>query len=844
MPPVSDWVVHKFGGTSLADAARYRSVEGIILGSRRAGERRAVVVSAMSKVTDGLIDCVQRAARRDETYLEKLQDLATRHQRTLLELATSSVSSGTESPFAGWPSLGEELERDLEDLREVLRGIYLTRAHSDRAMDLISGHGEIWSARALAASLAAKGSRARWLDARQVLVVEPAGFGATIDWDVSKAKLDAWLVTQGRDVDELVITGFIAETPDGLATTLGRNGSDYSASIFGALLEAKEITIWTDVDGVLSADPRKVPEAVVLDELSYDEATELAYFGAKVVHPSTMAPAIRGGIPIWIRNTFNPTHPGTKIHQHAWQSSDGPAVKGFATIDDIALINVEGSGMMGVPGVAYRLFGALREAGLSVVMISQASSEHSICFALPESQSVRAKETVERAFFAELETGRIERVDVIEGCSVLAAVGDGMVERRGVAGRFFSALGNARVNVRAIAQGSSERNISAVIRKDEAVRALRAVHSGFFLSEHTLSIGVVGLGLIGGTLLSQLAAQGEKLRRESKIDLRVRAIANSRRMALAERRTGLDDWRAELEAGTSADLGRFADHVQAEHLPHAVIVDCTASEDVAALHPEWLGRGIHVVTANKKATAGSLELWRSIRAASKVRGAHHLDSTTVGAGLPIIRTLRELVHTGDSVLSIEGVLSGTLSYLFNSLAGGASRFSAIVADAKSRGYTEPDPRDDLGGLDVARKLMILAREIGLTTELEEMSVESLVPDELLSASVDEFMSKLGEFDDEWQKKVSNAGSAGDVLRYVAVIDAEGAAARARVEVRRYPTTHSFARLGGTDNIVAFRTRRYHQQPLVVQGPGAGPEVTAGGVFADLLRLSGLLGQAP
>ncbi|MBI2374727.1 MAG: bifunctional aspartate kinase/homoserine dehydrogenase I [Deltaproteobacteria bacterium] len=842
---MTSWVVHKFGGTSLADADRYRAVADILANSRKATERRAIVVSAMSKVTDALLACVERARTHDPTYPEALEALGAKHTEALEELSRSD-------PHEAWSRAQELVLAELRDLREILRGIFLTRSAADRAIDLIAGHGELWSARALSTLLVARKVPAAWLDAREVLVVQPGSLAVDIVWDTSRGRTQKWL--ESADVAQLtdvVITGFIAETPEGLPTTLGRNGSDYSASIFGALLGAREITIWTDVDGVLSADPRKVPEAVVLDELSYDEATELAYFGAKVVHPSTMAPAIHQSIPIWIRNTFNPTHPGTKIHAHSWQSTDGPTIKGFATIDDIALVNVEGTGMIGVPGVAHRLFGALRDAGLSVVMISQASSEHSICFGLPEAQAARAKEVVERAFFLELQHGQIERVEVIDHCSILAAVGDGMVERRGVAGRFFSALGSARVNVRAIAQGSSERNISAVIRRDEAIRALRAVHSGFFLSDHTLSIGVVGVGLIGTELLRQLEAQRASLRTGSKLDLRVRALANSRKMSLADRRIEGSPLELLRDEGVPTDLERLADHVQADHLPHAVIVDCTASQDVASLHPAWLERGIHVITANKRGVSGDLELYRRIKDSQRARGAFYLESTTVGAGLPIIRTLRDLILTGDSVERIEGVLSGTLSYLFNtfgeipletSAAPAPLRFSELVREARARGYTEPDPRDDLSGADVARKLVTLAREIGLPLRLDELPVESLVPAELLSGDAAAFLDRLPDFDATWSERLARARESREVLRYVAVIERSGSDLHARVELRSYPMSHAFARIRATDNIVAIQTRRYHDQPLVIQGPGAGPAVTAGGVFSDLLRLSTSLGR--
>ena len=820
------WVVHKFGGTSVADAERYQNVAKLMLEARNERKARGgkvgVVVSAMSKVTDALIEVAELARAQNQQYLEKLSALKERHENTIRELL----------PEAARAPLLKTFETDFENLKEILRGVWHVRSYSDRTLELVSGHGELWSAQMLHAYFVSQGHDSRWLDARKVLVVEPGETAVSVLWDESNPKIAAWLEENPSDL--VVITGFIASTRDGISTTLRRNGSDYSASIFGALLDAESIIIWTDVDGVLSADPRLVPEAVVLQDLSYQEATELAYFGAKVIHPSTMAPAIRNKIPIWIKNTFRPQIQGTVIHS---TSDSQSAVKGFATVDQVALVNVEGTGMVGVPGVAQRLFGALRDIGVSVIMISQASSEHSICFAIPLAQAARAKSAVEQAFAHELSTGVIQTVDVSESSSILAAVGDNMAQRPGIAGRFLSALGKAGVNIRAIAQGSSERNISVVVSRNESVRALRAVHSAFFLSNHTLSIGVIGTGWVGKTLLAQLKTTAEQLRRELKIDIRVRAVANSKKMLLAEQGVDLASWEGAIEKSNQGlDLAAFAKHVHAEHLPHAAIIDCTANQDVALKYAEWLKAGIHVITPNKKANTQSIDFYRKLREAAVESQRHYLYETTVGAGLPIINTLRELVRTGDKILEIEGVLSGTLSYIFNTFSATKS-FSEVVLEAKAKGYTEPDPRDDLSGVDVARKLVILAREKGLAIELKDVKIEPLLPAELQKGGVDEFLAKLPSIDAKMLEMLQGVSAKGQVLRFVGRIDDKG---QASVALRPYPKEHSFARINATDNIVAFRTTRYGQ-PLIVQGPGAGPEVTAGGVFADILRLSSYLG---
>lgn len=830
-PPLNTpWIVHKFGGTSVANAERYRKVAEIM--ASEPGQRKAIVVSAMSGVTDKLIALVELAKKQDDLYRIRTEELKQQHLRAAEELGVTATIKSV-------------LDTDFANLTDILRAVWLGKSYSEETLELVAGHGELWSAQMLDAYLRTQHGKhpgipqSRWLDARQVLTVRPGETGPVVDWEVSKPRFQNWLREHGAPW--VVITGYVASRPDGVATTLKRNGSDFSASIFGALADAQSIVIWTDVDGVLSADPRRVPEAVVLDEMSYNEAVELAYFGAKVLHPHTMAPALMAGIPIWIRNTFNPTHPGTKIHRPDPKAPQSfvSAVKGFSTVDKVALINLEGTGMIGVPGVANRLFGALKEVGVSVIMISQASSEHSICFSVPEAQGELAKQTVEKAFFSEIHHGQIQSVGLLAGCSILAAVGDDMVHAAGVSAKFFGALGKASVNIRAIAQGSSERNISVVIDQKDATRALRAVHSGLYLSDQTLSVGIIGPGLIGSALLKQLEAQAPALKSQFKIDLRVRGIMRSGKMWLANPRIELDSWKERFEKeGVAADLDAFVNHVQSDYLPHSVLIDCTSSEEIALKYKDWLGRGIHVITPNKKANSGSLHYYKALRELGRKLNTHYFYEATVGAGLPVITTLRDLIQTGDRVLKIEGVLSGTLSYLFNSFTG-ERPFSEIVLEAKQKGYTEPDPRDDLSGRDVARKLIILAREMGLSLELDQIEVQSLVPPELAAArSAEEFMAGLPRFDGHMEKLRKEAAAASECLRYVGVIRP---GQKTTVSLQRYPLTHPFARISGSDNIIAFMTQRYSNQPLIVQGPGAGPEVTAGGIFGDLLRLTAYLG---
>ena len=823
--PADGWVVHKFGGSSVADAACIARVAGII--ESTPVPRVGVVLSACKGVTDSLLGLVSLAEARSPEAAEKLAALQARHT----DLAATLLSA------AGAAAYVELLAADCRDIGGILQAVGLLRSAAQNIRDLVAGYGEIWSTRLFARLLAERGKSAApvlWIDARQVVVVEWGPLGPAVQWPESEAAIKRLVPPDFAGT--LVITGFIAADKRGIQTTLGRNGSDFSGSIFGALLGAREIVIWTDVDGVLSADPRRVPDAKVIDSLSYNEAMELAYFGAKVIHPQTMAPAVAREIPIVIKNTFAADKPGTLI---CARPTSALKVKGITTIDAVALVNLEGAGMIGVPGTAQRLFGALQDAGISVILISQGSSEHSICCAVPDAEAVAALDVVRRAFDLELREGQIQRVDVSRDCAILAVVGDGMAGSHGVAAKVFSTLADAAINVRAIAQGASERNISVVIEARHSTRALRAVHAGFYLSPHTVSIGLIGPGLVGAALLGQLATQIDRLRGTIKLDLRVRGIVRSGEMLLADGEIDPSAWREAAGAKRlPTDLAAFGRHIQADHLPHAIIIDCSASAEVASHYRDWLAAGIHVVTPNKKANSGPLAYYESLKDARRDAGTHYLYEATVGAGLPVIQTLRDLRETGDEVRSVEGIFSGTLAYLFN-VYDGSEPFSTIVRAAKQKGYTEPDPRDDLSGTDVARKLIILGREIGLKLELVDVEVESLVPPELAGCNAEEFLARLPEFDARMHARYAEATKAGQVLRYVGRLDVRHA--KATVGLVRLDRKHPFANIALTDNVVRFETMRYCDNPLIVQGPGAGPEVTAGGVFGDLLRLCAYLG---
>jgi aspartokinase/homoserine dehydrogenase 1 len=823
--PGKHWKIHKFGGSSLADADCFARVSDIV--AVMPDEAIGVVVSAMEGMTDKLLALSLLAENDDSGFAAELAEIGQRYTEVAKELLTGD----------GLDRLLDQWAQDAKDIEDILNAVAVVKSAPQRTRDIVGGYGEIWSARLLAALLEQKLGADRagtWIDAREVVKVHHGELGPAVLWKESRAAI-------GKLIDEdfagvAVITGFIASDEEGLQTTLGRNGSDYSAAIFASLTDADELSIWTDVDGVMSADPNRVPEAQIIEMLSYNEAMELAYFGAKVIHPQTLGPAVDKDIPVIIRNSFDPQHPGSRI---STESRPDERIKGITAVGGMALVNLEGAGMIGVPGTADRLFAALKDAGVSVTLISQASSEHSICIAVPAEVANHAKEVIAEAFAEELASGQIQSIETTPAQSVVAVVGDGMAGTPGVAAKFFGNLGRAGVNVRAIAQGSSERNISAVIDSDDVTRALRAVHSGFYLSAKTLSIGLVGCGTVGGTFLDQLHRQADRLRKDFDLDLRIRGIARSKHMLLADRRIDLGDWRETVGAtGTAIDFDAFESHIHSDHLPHAVIIDCTADQAIADRYAGWLERGIHIVTPNKKAFGGDQAAYKSLADSARKGNTHYLYETTVCAALPVIRTIRDLVDTGDRIHSLQGILSGTLAYLFN-VYDGSVPFSEILVKARESGFTEPDPRDDLSGMDVARKLTILARELGQSIEIGDFPVQNLIAEDLRGLGIDDFLRELSRYDDEMLALYKQTKDEGKTLRYVARLTEQG---EATVGLDKVAADAPFSNISSTDNIVQFTTDRYATNPLVVQGPGAGPEVTAGGVFGDLLKLATFLGD--
>ncbi len=804
--------VLKFGGAS---AGSVEAIETLVEIVRDSGEK-IVVVSAFSGMTDELIDIAQSAKRRQE-YQSRLDALLTRHRSVARHFLAARA---LESAFS-------EIEGLFAELHDLLRSVELLRELTKRSLDQIMSFGERLSATILARVCTARGFAAQFVDARDIVRTDD-NFGQA---RCLKAESCPLIVERLSRLDSIaVIPGCIGATADGVTTTLGRGGSDLTASIIGSCLGADEIRIWSDVDGMLTADQILVKEAFLIEEISYDEALEMTHFGAKVLNPRALLPAMEEGVTIRILNTFNPKGKGTRIVKHAGKS--GYPVRGLASIPAVSLLTIRGLGLPGVTGIAGRMFGALARRKANVILISQASSELSICCAISPEDAVAGQEALVEEFAVEIEAGFIGVPSVENDLCVIAVVGEQMKQRTGIAGRVFSALGRNGVNVVAIAQGSSELNISIVTSARNRAKALNVIHDSFFLAGmRTVNLFLVGTGLVGSTLLAQIADQKERLLREHSIRINLVGLANSRTMLIDPNGIDTGDWKPRLAEGRVADLAAFIEAAKALNLPSACFCDCTASENPPDHYRELFEASISVVTPNKRANAGPAGRYKALKAAAREKDVDYGYETTVGAGLPVIGTLHDLVACGDTISRIEAVLSGTVSYIFNQLGEGRS-FSALVLEAKARGYTEPDPRDDLGAIDIARKTLILSREAGFTFEFGDISIQPILPESLTKApTVEAFLALLPKADASVEALVKAAASRGKVLRYVATILPDSAS----LSLREYGPESPFYNLSGTDNLVMFSTARYSTNPLVVRGPGAGAAVTAGGVFADILK---------
>lgn len=812
--------VMKFGGSSVGTPEKIRNVIQIIKAARARHKNVVAVFSAFEGITDQLIAVSRQASRGDRKYAAALKKIRDRHVRALEELVPARARRR-----------GERFVREqLADLSNVLHGVLFTEELTVRTLDYTMSFGEILSTSIIAEALNASGVPCGYIDSR-VLIKTDDTFGAgKVKHDLTKLLIRQYF-QKHRGLQ--CACGFIASTTDNDTVTIGRGGSDLTASIFGAALNAREIEIWTDVDGVMTADPRKVEKAFSIPRMTYEEAMEMSHFGAKVIHPPTMQPALDRKIPIRIKNTFNPDFEGTLIGKR--DASNRFLIKGISSIDDVALLRIQGSGMTGIAGIGRRVFSALAEEEINVLMVTQASSEYSLCLAVHPGAASAAKRLIEHELRFEIREHQIESV-VIEGdLSAVAVVGGNMRRKTGISGKLFQALGRNGINVVAIAQGSSELNISTIVSRADEAKALNALHDAFFLSgSKSLHLFVVGTGLIGGALLRQIAAQRAFLLRAQSLDVRVEAVANSRKMMFDGTDSLPRRWRKDLEAGgTPMNLQAFVRRMREMNLPNSVFVDCTASDAIVAEYEKILESSISIVTPNKKANAGKFALYERLHRTALRHNVRFLYETNVGAGLPIINTINDLIAGGDRILRIDGVLSGTLSYLFNTFTAGRS-FAGVVAEAQKKGYTEPDPRDDLNGLDVGRKLLILARESGHALELNDMRVKPLIPRSLRGAgTVAQFFEKLRGLDAQYARERDAAGAQGKVLRYIASFSR----GRAEVSLKRVGPQNPCYALSGSDIIIALTTANCRDQPIVIKGPGAGADVTATGVLADIIRIS-------
>ncbi len=813
--------VLKFGGTSVGTIESINQVIQIIEENLNEGHKIAVVFSAMGGVTNKLIEIGKLASISNTEYLDILQSVEERHILAIKGLIDIKNQSSSIAKVKG-------LFNELEDL---LRGVTLIKELSNRTGDLIVSFGERLSTTIITETLKNRGIEAEFLDARKVIKTNDNFGYAEVNFELTNSLLKKHF-SQTNHLQ--CITGFIGSTIEGVTTTLGRGGSDYTGSIVGAALNASVIEIWTDVDGMLTSDPRKVKNAFTIPTITYAEAMELSHFGAKVIYPPSLTPAFQKNIPLNILNTFNHKHPGTLVSKTA--SIKDYSITGISSIDDIALVNVQGGGMMGVAGVSAKLFSILAANKISVILISQASSEHSICFAVDPKSAYGIKEILDEGFASEIEQGLLDSISIEHNLSVIAVVGEGMRSSFGTSGKLFSVLGKNGINVVATAQGSSELNISVVINKKDIRKALNAIHETFFKVDGlTLNLFLVGAtGLIGSTLLRQIKEQKAYLKERKNLNIKLIGISNSKKMLFDEEGINLDTWKDELqEKGEIANISTFVNEVIFLNLPYGVFVDCTANKNIVQYYQPLLSNSISIVTPNKVANSGSYEQYATLQKAAQKHGAKFLYETNVGAGLPIINTLQGLITSGDKINKIEAVLSGTLAYIFNNFKIG-DKFVEVVREAKAKGFTEPDPRDDLSGQDVARKILILSREAGLQLEPSDVKLTNLLNDACLNApSVELFFEELEKDNARFEQMLGDAEANGEVLRFIASLENN----EASIGLKTVNRDHPFYNLSGSENIVSFTTERYKYNPLVVKGPGAGAEVTASGVFADIMSIS-------
>ena len=807
--------VLKFGGSSVANAENINKVLQIIQ-NKQQGNRTIVVVSALGGITDLFLETGKLASEGDEVFREKLLQAENRYMETAKAIIPITNQSRSISI----------VKTGFNELEDICNGVFLLKELSAATKDRIVSYGELLSSQIIAAALQAKDINTSWVDARELIFTDSNHTFAAVNFAVSYAAIEDYFSKDHSSVT--LVPGFIASDDHKKTTTLGRGGSDYTAAIIAAALNAPSLEIWTDVSGMMTADPRMVATAKVIPHISYQEAMELSHFGAKVIYPPTIQPALKQKIPIWIKNTFAPEDEGTLIEN---KISEGNNIRGISSINHVVLLSLEGSGMIGIPGFSKRLFEALADNKINVILITQASSEHSICVGIDQANTKLAKKVIDETFLYEIETGKVDPITIEEGLSIVALVGDNMKNHTGISGKMFGALGRNGVNIRAISQGSSERNISVVIIQNDVKKALNILHEEFFETTYkVVHLFLVGVGNVGAKFLAQLQKQQQYLRENLRMIVKVIGMANSKKMIFDDEGIDLDNWQEKLSGGETMTIDSFVDTIVEKNFRNAVFTDITANESIAKCYDKLLQKSISVVACNKIAASSPYDYYQKLKDLASEFNAHFLFETNVGAGLPVIGTLNDLLRSGDKVNKMEAVLSGTLNFVFNNY-DGSRPFADVVKQAQDEGYTEPDPRLDLGGTDVMRKIMILAREAGEHLEMDAISNQSFMPPACMQGSVEDFYAEMKKHESHFQSLLDKANEADAKLKFVASY-ADGKAA---VGLQHIPSQHDLYHLYGKDNVVLFYTDRYVEQPLVIKGAGAGAEVTASGVFADVIR---------
>ena len=816
--------VLKFGGSSVGSAEAINKTVAIVINSMKK-EPTIVVVSAMSGITDQLLMLAQTASKGNEAYKTIIQGIEQKHLEVVRALLPIQQQSAT-------LSLVKQLTNELEANCE---GLFMLKELSMRMQDKIISYGELLSSKIISATFESKGVKQQWVDSRNLIKTNSNYFNAAIEKELTYTTIQAYFAAKENKFDLYLAPGFIASDIENNTTTLGRGGSDYTGAIYAAALEVTALEIWTDVSGMMTADPRMVQNAKEIPEISYQEAMELSHFGAKVIYPPTIQPVMQKNIPVWIKNTFDPAHIGTIIKNES--AADKSFIRGISSIKDICLLSLEGSGMVGIPGFSRRLFDALAKKQINIILITQSSSEHSICVGVNMQDAHQAKLAVDAEFEQEINTHKVEPLIIEKDVSILALVGEKMKSHPGVSGKMFGVLGRNGINVRAIAQGSSEKNISAVIATQDVRKAINVLHEEFFETSYKqVNVYIAGAGNVGGKLIEQIKKQVPYLQKTLRLQINIVGIANSKKQLINLEGIDLTTWREQLKEAKAGTIAEYITAILDNNLRNSIFVDVTAHENVSNTYATLLEKAVSVIACNKIACSSPYEHYAKLKSLARVYNASFLFETNVGASLPIIGTLNDLIRSGDSINKIEAVLSGTLNFVFNNYAGGTDgkSFAQVVKQAQDEGYTEPDPRLDLGGTDVMRKIMILAREAGSKIEMADIINDTFLPASCFNGTVADFYKEMENQEAHFKKIYDAAAAEGCKLKFVAKFETNGKTT-AKVGLQHIQPSSDFYHLYGKDNLVLFYSMRYPELPLVVKGAGAGADVTASGVFADIIR---------